>query len=262
MLYQDQSWDEERALYGVRDAQIIRCAFEGPADGESALKETRQLTVEECRFDLRYPLWHVDSATISHCHFTSNCRAALWYDRDISLHHCTLNGTKALRECDEIILCDCQADSEEFSWFCRNLSLKDCNITSSYAFLQSRSITAENVQIHAKYAFQYAENVRISHSRLTTKDAFWHGKNITIEDCEIEGEYLGWYSENLRFVRCVLSGTQPLCYCSNLVLEDCTLLHADFAFEKSLVHAKLSHPVDSMRPPCPGSEIIYTKTFL
>ena len=34
-----QTLDQERALYGSRDLMVKDCIFDGPADGESALKE-------------------------------------------------------------------------------------------------------------------------------------------------------------------------------------------------------------------------------
>ena len=39
--------DEERALYGMADTDVAHCRFEGPADGESALKECDRVTVED-----------------------------------------------------------------------------------------------------------------------------------------------------------------------------------------------------------------------
>ena len=33
---QNQTFDQERTLYGVRDLLVRNCAFDGPADGESA----------------------------------------------------------------------------------------------------------------------------------------------------------------------------------------------------------------------------------
>ena len=36
---QNQTFDQERTLYGVRDLLVRNCAFDGPADGESAFKE-------------------------------------------------------------------------------------------------------------------------------------------------------------------------------------------------------------------------------
>ena len=49
------TFDEERSLYGERDIYIRDCAFDGPADGESALKEAGKVTAERCYFNLRYP---------------------------------------------------------------------------------------------------------------------------------------------------------------------------------------------------------------
>lgn len=53
-------FDEERALYHLTDTRVENCRFEGPADGESALKEARNICVVDCNFSLRYPLWHVE----------------------------------------------------------------------------------------------------------------------------------------------------------------------------------------------------------
>ena len=40
---ENQVFDEERALYGSRGIEVISCRFDGPADGESALKESRDI---------------------------------------------------------------------------------------------------------------------------------------------------------------------------------------------------------------------------
>lgn len=53
MEYKNQIYDEERALYGVHGVKVTECRFDGPADGESAMKESRDLTVERCFFNLR-----------------------------------------------------------------------------------------------------------------------------------------------------------------------------------------------------------------
>ena len=64
MIYENKIYDEERALYDIEDALVKGCTFAGPADGESALKECRRIRVEDCRFELRYPFWHVSGAEI------------------------------------------------------------------------------------------------------------------------------------------------------------------------------------------------------
>ena len=45
-----QTFDQERALYNLKDTQVVDCIFAGPADGESALKESRDVASEKLSF--------------------------------------------------------------------------------------------------------------------------------------------------------------------------------------------------------------------
>lgn len=252
---ENQTLDAERALYALTDSKVKGCRFEGPADGESALKETEKLQVEDCFFDLRYPLWHTRETVLSRCTMTDKCRAALWYDRDVTLSDCDMNGIKALRECDSTSLKDCRIISPEFGWYCRGIQAQNTSLNGEYPFMHSRDITLDRFTLNGKYSFQYVENMVIRDSELHTKDAFWHTKNVTVYDSLIEGEYLAWYSENLKLVRCRIKGTQPLCYCKNLILEDCTMADADFSFEYSSVQATIQGSIISVKNPLTGSVI-------
>ena len=51
-IIQNQTFDEERALYGSSDILVKDCAFDGPADGESAFKECRNVQAEHDFFNL------------------------------------------------------------------------------------------------------------------------------------------------------------------------------------------------------------------
>lgn len=250
--YQNLTLDEERALYGCYDAEIDHCLFAGPADGESALKECGRLKVTNCDFHLRYPFWHVQTAEIEHCTMTETCRAALWYDSDVTLRNCEMGGIKAVRECDRTYLEGCNIISPEFGWFCRDLKMKDCTLRSEYPFLQTNQIELENFTLTGKYSFQYVTDAVIKNSNLDTKDAFWHSKNVTVIDCVVKGEYLAWYSENLHLIRCKIIGTQPLCYCKGLVIEDCEMIDCDLSFEKSEVTATVKGSIDSVKNPRSG----------
>lgn len=245
-------YDEERALYGVHGAVIENCRFEGPADGESALKETGDLKINNCDFLLRYPLWHTTGAVIDNCRMTDTCRAALWYDRDVTIKDSVLGGIKAVRECDNTEICGTKINSTEFGWFCRGLKISDSELVSEYPFMHSSDMRIYNLKMQGKYSFQYTENVEIHNSYLDTKDAFWHGKNITVYDSVVKGEYLGWYSENVRFVRCRITGTQPLCYAKGLVLEDCEMIDCDLSFERSDVIADIRGGITSVKDPISG----------
>ena len=244
--------DEERALYHLQDALVSECTFAGEADGESALKEARNIRVEKCDFRLRYPLWHADSFTLSDSRMTDTCRAAVWYARNGRISECSLDGIKAFRECDELALSGCTIHSPELGWRCRGISLDQCDVTSEYFLFESRDISIQELSLHGKYSFQYTENVTVRHSVLNTKDAFWHAKNVTVEDSVVQGEYLGWYSDSLTLIRCRINGTQPFCYCRNLKLIDCTMENTDLAFEYSDVEADITGTVLSVKNPRSG----------
>ncbi|MBE6647662.1 MAG: DUF3737 family protein [Ruminococcaceae bacterium] len=252
MKYENKTYGEERALYGIKDSKVIGCIFDGEEDGESALKECRNIEVENCYFNLRYPLWHVDDAKIKKAEMTEKCRAALWYDSDIRIESSKLNGIKALRECEGVTLSECEINSEEFGWRCRGLYVENCTLNSQYPFFECKDMNVDGLSLTGKYSFQYIENSTFRNCVFKTKDAFWHAKNVTVYDSVIAGEYLAWYSENLRLVRCKISGTQPLCYCKGLVLEDCEMEGTDLSFERSDVRATVIGSIDSVKNPVSG----------
>lgn len=247
-----KQFDEERVLYGISDTLIEDCQFDGPADGESAFKECADIAVENCYFNLRYPLWHVKHAMIKDCEMTVNCRAALWYDEEIEIVQSKLHGIKALRECSDIDVKDCDIISPEVFWKSHRIKVRSCSLQSEYPFFECSDVTIEDLNMKGKYSFQYVENMVIRNSNLDTKDAFWHSKNVTVIDSVVKGEYLGWYSENLKFVHCKIIGTQPLCYCKGLVLEECTMEETDLSFERSEVDATIIGRIESVKNPLRG----------
>ena len=248
----NKTFDEERALYGLDGVRVENCRFEGPADGESALKETRHVEVENCHFALRYPFWHTEGGSVRNCTLTDTCRAAFWYDKDLTVEHTTLGGIKAFRECENSILRDCQGVSDEFGWNCKGITMERFTMTSVYFLFGATDVTMTDSSFTGKYSFQYVKNAEIRNCNLNTKDAFWHSENVTVYDSVVKGEYLGWYSKNLRLVRCKIIGTQPLCYCENLVLEDCTMEGCDLSFENCTVQASVTGHIDSVKNPTHG----------
>lgn len=95
----ERQFDEERALYHLQNSRVSKCNFAGPADGESVLKEARNIAVEECSFLLRYPLWHVNGFFLADSTMDELTRAAIWYADDGEITGSRLHGIKAVREC-------------------------------------------------------------------------------------------------------------------------------------------------------------------
>ena len=241
------TFDQERALYGLKNTDVENCRFEGPADGESALKEARNIRLADCHFSLRYPLWHVRGFNLEKVSMDEKTRAAIWYADQGIIEDSTLRGIKALRECSQIALNRCDIVSPEFGWKCHGITLENCSVTAEYLFFDSSSVKLDHVQMKGKYSFQYMEDLTIRDSFLDTKDAFWHSKNVTVINSTVKGEYLAWFSEGLTLINCRIIGTQPLCYCRDLKLVDCTMENTDLAFEYSDVEATVTGHIDSVK---------------
>lgn len=247
-----QTFDEERALYGAKDVIVNECRFDGPADGESAIKEAANVETNKCFFNLRYPFWHVHGLKIKDCELTELCRAALWYSDHITITDTKLHGIKALRECQKATLKGCDIISPEFGWSVTDIEMYDSKAESEYFMMRSENIRFENVTFKGKYSFQYIKNAVFENCTFDTKDAFWHGENVTVRNSIVKGEYLAWYSDGLTLENCKIIGTQPLCYCKNLKLINCEMTDTDLCFEKSEVFAEIMTPVISIKNPLSG----------
>ena len=153
MYIENQTFDEERALYGIKNATVRNCLFDGPKDGESAFKECENITVEQTKFKLRYPFWHDHGLKIKECELTENCRAALWYGDHIEIEKTKMHGIKALRECNDIVIKDCQINFSEFGWMSRNIQVKDAKAISEYFMMRAENVRFENVEFTGNIQF-------------------------------------------------------------------------------------------------------------
>lgn len=247
-----KNFDEERALYGSKSLKVIDCRFDGSADGESAFKECSDIAAENCFFNLRYPFWHDTGLEISGSEMTELCRAALWYSENIEISDTKMHGIKALRECKNVHIKDCDIISPEFGWSVKNIAMENSSAVSEYFMMRSENLRFSDVDFKGKYSFQYIKNSVFENCIFDTKDAFWHAENVTVKNSIVKGEYLAWYSDGLTLENCKIIGTQPLCYCKNLRLINCEMVGTDLCFEKSEVNACITTPVVSIKNPLSG----------
>lgn len=251
-IVENQTFGMERALYGSENILVRNCHFDGPEDGESALKESRNIIVENCFWNLRYPFWHDHGLQIKDTELTKLSRAALWYSDQIKIIGTKLYGIKALRECKDILIENCDILSPEFGWSVKNVKMSHSHAESEYFFMRAENLNFSEISLKGKYSFQYIQDGTFENCQFDTKDSFWHAKNITIKNSIMKGEYLAWYSENLTLIDCTIIGTQPFCYCKNLKLIDCKMFDTDLAFEKSEVEATILTSVISIKNPRSG----------
>lgn len=238
----------ERAFYGIKNTIFSNVVIDGLEDGESAFKECSNIEINSSEFKLRYPLWHVKNGKIYGSHMYDTCRAAMWYDESLLINKCSLYGIKAIRECKNISIEQCDIKSEEFGWKSSHIQIKDSRIDSVYAFFNTDFINIENVDFKGKYSFQYCKNIIIKNSNLDTKDAFWHSENVIVENSIIKGEYLAWYAKNIKFINCKIKGTQPICYSNGIEFVNCEFDEStDLAFEYSEVNGNIFGSIKSIK---------------
>ena len=251
-IIKEQEFGGERPLYCEKDLRLENVVIHA---GESALKETANITAVGCRFEGKYPFWCCDHFIVRDCIFTVGARAALWYSRDLLMEDTIVDAPKMFREMDGIKLRNVIIDSAaETFWSCGHIEMDDVRADrADYIFMHCHDIVIRNFKLNGNYSFQWARNVEIHDSLLNTKDAFWECDNVTVYDSTINGEFLGWHSRGLHLVRCHITGSQPLCYAEGLVLEDCTFGDdADLAFEYSDVKATVKGHIPSIKNPKTG----------
>lgn len=252
-IIKDKEFGGERPLFGSRNLILENVTVHA---GESALKCCENIEARNCRFEGKYPFWHVEGFKIANCLFTPGARAALWYSRNLDMSDTRVDAPKMFREMDGIRLRNVVIpDAGETLWHCRNVDIENVEVDKAdYLFMHSRDIRIRNWRQNGNYSFQYCRNVEIHDAVINSKDAFWATENVTIYDSELHGEYLGWHSRRLTLVRCKISGTQPLCYTRDLTLIDCEMApDCDLAFEDSEVNASVLTPITSVKNPMRGS---------
>lgn len=248
----NEEFGGERPLFASHDLRLENVTIHA---GESALKECSHIEAVDCRFEGKYPFWHVDGFIIRNCLFTEGARAALWYSRNLEMTDTLVEAPKMFREMQNLRLVKVRIPNAlETLWSCRNVVLEDVEVENAdYLFMHTDNIVINNYRQQGNYSFQYCHNVEIHNAYIDSKDAFWDTEDVTVYDSEITGEYLGWHSKRLRLVNCRISGTQPLCYCTDLVLDNCTFGEdADLAFEYSTVKADIKGHVVSIKNPTSG----------
>ena len=241
----------ERALFAARDLKIVDCVFE---DGESPLKESRDLQIESSLFRWKYPLWYCRNISVKDSTWFEMARAGVWYTENIRIENAVIQAPKNFRRCRKLSLKDVTlTNAEETLWSCENVRLKNVSARGSYFAMNCTDLEAEGLTLDGNYAFDGAKNVVIRGSRMLTKDAFWNTENVTVYDSFIAGEYLGWNAKNLTLINCTVESLQGMCYIENLKMVNCKLIDTTLAFEYSSCKAEINSRVESILNPAGGT---------
>lgn len=69
------------------------------ADGESPLKESRNIELTGSMFKWKYPLWYSKSVTVKDSTWFEMARAGVWYTDEITVEDCAIEAPKNFRRC-------------------------------------------------------------------------------------------------------------------------------------------------------------------
>lgn len=240
----------ERALFQGKNLQIYDTIFD---DGESPLKESRDIELYGSMFKWKYPLWYAKDITVKDCTWFDMARAGVWYTDRIRLEDCAIEAPKNFRRCHELTMKNVSfANAAETLWSCDGVNLKQVTAKGDYFAMNSRNMNIRELTLYGNYSFDGVENVEIHDSKLLSKDAFWNSNHVTVYDSFISGEYLGWNAKNLTLINCTIESLQGMCYIDNLVMKNCRLINTTLAFEYSTVDADICGRIDSVLNPSGG----------
>ncbi len=249
--YRQEYLTGERALFMGKDLRIYDTIF---ADGESPLKESRNIELFGCMFKWKYPLWYSKNIIAKDCAWFDMARAGVWYTENITAEDCVIEAPKNFRRCRGVTLKNVSfSDAAETLWSCDGVKLENVMAKGDYFAMNSSDLNVSGFTLYGNYSFDGVKNAEISDSKLLTKDAFWNSENITVRDSFISGEYLGWNAKNLTLINCTIESLQGMCYIDNLVMKNCKLINTTLAFEYSTVDAVIDSKIDSVINPSGGS---------
>lgn len=240
----------ERALF-MSDGLVIKDSIFD--DGESPLKESKNIELYNSMFKWKYPLWYCENIYAKNCTWFDMARAGVWYTNHIRVEDALIEAPKNFRRCHDLSLTNVSfPDAAETLWSCEDVKMNNVMAKGTYFAMNCKNMMIDGLTLYGDYSFDGVENVEIHNSKLLSKDAFWNSDHVIVYDSFISGEYLGWNAKNLTLINCTIESLQGMCYIDNLIMKNCKLINTTLAFEYSSVDAQIDSKIDSVLNPSSG----------
>ena len=240
----------ERALFKSNGIKIENSIF---CDGESPLKESKNIDIKQSTFKWKYPLWYCNDVVVNDSVLLETARSGIWYTNNITINNSIIEAPKTFRRANKIVLRNVDMPlAQETFWNCKDIKLTNVTARGDYFGFNSSDIVIDNLNLTGNYSFDGGKNIEVHNSKLLSKDAFWNCENVTVYDSTIIGEYFGWNSKNVTLVNCTIESLQGFCYMENLKMINCKLMNTTLAFEYSTVDVEINSHIDSITNPTSG----------
>ena len=210
----------ERPLFHEKGLKIEQTIF---GEGESPLKECKDIEMTDSSFEWKYPLWYSKNVKAQDCTWAEMARAGVWYSNHILVENALIDAPKNFRRCQDLTLRNVSLpNAQETLWNCNDVVLEQVMAKGDYFAMNCSNMKIYDFRLAGNYSFDGAKNVEIHNARMLSKDAFWNTENVTVYHSYISGEYLGWNAKNLTLIDCTIESLQGMCYIENLVMKNCT----------------------------------------
>lgn len=168
--YQDQYFEGERALFAEHDATLTNTTF---GQGESPLKESRNITMKDSVFTWKYPLWYSQHVTVDHTIFETMARSGIWYTKDITITNSALQAPKLFRRCQQVRLAHVHfSDAQETLWMSDTVRLTDVQAAGDYFGMNSSNLYLDHVDLIGNYCSMAPKTLRYTTVRLCRRTRF------------------------------------------------------------------------------------------
>ena len=252
---EQQYFTGERSLFQGKDLYIKDSIFE---DGESPLKHSHNITIDQSAFRWKYPLWYSRDIQMTNSTLFETARAGIWYTDNVRMTDCLIQAPKAFRRCQGVNLNHVFIpNAVETLWNCNDVCLENVVASGDYFGMNCSNVTLTDFTLYGNYCFDGAQNVEVHNSQFLSKDCFWNAHHITIYDSYISGEYFAWNSSDITLVNCTVESLQGMCYIDGLVMRECKLLHTTLAFEYSNIDVEIMSRIESIKNPSAGRIVSY-----
>ncbi|MBO4534745.1 MAG: DUF3737 family protein, partial [Clostridia bacterium] len=122
-VIKDRLFEGERAEFWAQGKRYEGCTFR---NGESPLKESRDISLDGCTFGWKYPLWYAHRILVERSTLLETARSGIWYTRDITIRDSLIEAPKTFRRAEGITLERVKMpNAKETLWGCKDVNLQD-----------------------------------------------------------------------------------------------------------------------------------------
>ena len=148
-------FEGERPLFGAEHLSIQDTIF---GEGESPLKESRDISLEGSIFQWKYPLWYSKNIAVKDGTWAEMARAGVRYTDDMTVERALIEAPKNFRRCRRLTLKEVALPNAlETLWHCTDVTLDHVMAKGDYFAMDCENMKIQDFQLAGNYSFDGAK---------------------------------------------------------------------------------------------------------